>query len=126
MRDTALDYLVECAAAHRMTTYGEFWSELGSRLDFDPGTPFRQLPTLLGQVVDLGYEITTFILTALVVTEGDDPHPESGFFRKAAEVGIFPEEDAPAEGEPWDSMTSVQREFWQSQVDALFAQFTAD
>jgi hypothetical protein len=121
MRDTVLAHIEERARRREKTTYSELWSEMEDRLGKDLGNPLRQLPSLLGWVGVEGFERTHLVITALVVYEDRPDQPGDGFFRLAAELGDFPEEDAPKIGEEWPQMTEKQKGYWEGQVEALFA-----
>jgi len=120
MVDVGIAYLIECAKQHRTVAYGELWKAVGRRLDRNIGNSYFQMPQLLGYISERSFEGVGLFLTALVVEDGPDGHPEQGFFRLASARGVLPERDAPRVGEQW-TITPVQRKFWKDQVAAIFA-----
>ena len=120
MVDVGIAYLIECAKRHRTAAYGELWEAIEKVLGRDIGNSWRQMPQLLGYISERSFEGVGLFLTALVVDDVPDGHPEQGFFRLAAKRGALPEREAPRMGEPW-TITSTQRRFWEEQVAAIFA-----
>lgn len=124
MRDAAYDFLVECARHQKVAGYGEIWDAVGAALGKDLGNHWRKLPNLLGSVSERSQAELGVLSTALVIYETDDPDsgPGAGFFRMAATMGLLDESDSPPDGEDW-VMSDRQRDFWQSQVDAIHERF---
>ena len=120
MVDAGIAYLIECAKQHRTASYGELWEFIGRRLGRDIGNSWRQIPQLLGYISERSFEGVGLFLTALVIEDVPDGHPEQGFFRLAANRGALPDSDAPPTGEVW-TLTPAQRRFWEDQVAAVFA-----
>jgi hypothetical protein len=125
MRDAVLTYIGEKARSGKKTTYGELWSAIEARLGKDLGNPHYQLPSLLGYAATEGFEQTNLVVTALVIYEGRPEMPGDGFFKIAAEFGIFDEKDAPEDGREWTEMNPTQRSFWEQQVRDLFALYSS-
>jgi hypothetical protein len=123
MRDAGAVHIISRARRQRKTCYGELWTAIEAQIGEGLGNSWRQLPHLLGDIAEHAFDEIGLILTALVIYEEGDEHPGEGFFRLAAETGMPREEDAPPVGEPWAGMTSAQRDFWEIQVESLFAQF---
>ena len=123
MRDVGVDILKEHASNKRTTAYKKFWSDVRSRFRGDVGKSGRQVPQLLRHIGEFTFDDCELLLTALVVTEGRDPHPSEGFFRPAARLGLLFDEDAPDTGEEWLAMTPAQRRFWRDQMEGLFEFF---
>jgi hypothetical protein len=122
MRDAGIVHIAACAKESRTTTYAELWSAIQKQVSEDIGRPFRQIRALAGTIANHAHDTHEPMLTALVVHEGDG-HPGPGFFRLAAQRGLLPEADFPSEEEEWTAITPNQQAFWESQVNAVFAQF---
>lgn len=123
MRDAGAAHIISRAGQRRKTYYGELWTAIERQVGEELGNSWRQLPYLLGDIAKHVYDEIGLILTALVIYEEGDEHPGEGFFRLAAEMGALREEDAPPVGERWEGMTTAQRDFWETQVQSLFARF---
>jgi hypothetical protein len=123
MRDAGAAHIISRAGRRRKTYYGELWTAIERQAGEELGNSWRQLPYLLGDIAEHVYDEIGLILTALVIYEGGDEHPGEGFFRLAAEMGALREEDAPPVGDRWEGMTTAQRDFWETQVQSLFARF---
>jgi hypothetical protein len=123
MRDAGAAHIISRAGQRRKTYYGELWTAIERQVGEELGNSWRQLPYLLGDIAKHVYDEIGLILTALVIYEERDEHPGEGFFRLAAEMGALREEDAPPVGERWEGMTTAQRDFWETQVQSLFARF---
>ena len=123
MRDAGVDLLERHAKKRTTTTYKKFWSGIQSGFVGDVGKSGRQVPQLLRYIGELSFDKYGLILTALVVTDGHDPHPSEGFFRLAARLGLIPEDEAPEKGVEWIGMSKAQRTFWKAQVEGLYKYF---
>lgn len=124
MRDAAFDFLVECARGRRTAGYGETWDAVGAAIGKELGSHWRELPNLLGFVSERSQAELGLLSTALVIYQPDavSSGPGAGFFRMATRMGLLDDSDSPPDGEEW-VMSERQRDFWQSQVDALFERF---
>jgi hypothetical protein len=120
MRDAGAAIILEHARAREFLTYPELWAGVRSRVDFEIGHPWRQIPILLGYISDYTFEEIGLFMTALVVDGDPEVGPSEGFFRLAAQSGALPEADSPPMGMPWKGMTARQRAFWRDQVDRIF------
>jgi hypothetical protein len=120
MRDAGAATILEHARTREYLTYPQFWADVRSRVDFEIGHPWRQIPTLLEYISDYTFEEIGLFVTALVID--GDPHigPKEGFFRLAAQRGALPEADAPPLGVVWTGMSVRQRAFWEDQVARIF------
>jgi hypothetical protein len=125
MRDAGLEFLDQSAALEKKVTYGEVWDAITSQVGDQAGVAWRQLPHLLGFIGAKGYEQSGFIPTSLVVYQDDYARPGPGFFRLAVELGALNAEDAPTEGDRWTTMTEVQQQFWEAQMQGMFAKAAA-
>ena len=106
MRGAAI--ILEQARAKQFLTYPELWAGVRSRVGFEIGDPWRQVPILLEYISDSTYEAIGLFVTALVVDGTPTNRPSEGFFRLAAQRGALPEADAPPTGVPWTGMTARQ------------------
>jgi hypothetical protein len=120
MRDAGADIILEHARRQRYLTYPELWAGVRTRVGFDIGHPWRQIPILLEYISDNTFELIGLFVTAIVVDGGPESGPSEGFFRLAASRGALPEADAPPTGESWAGMTGPQRTFWENQVSRIF------
>jgi len=125
MRDAGVDLLERHAKKRTTTTYKKFWSGVQAGFAGDVGKSGRQVPQLLRYIGELSNDRYALILFALVITEGDDPHPSEGFFKLAARLGLIPDGEAPEKGVEWIGMSKMQRTFWKDQVEGLY-KFFAD
>jgi hypothetical protein len=83
------------------------------------------MPILLGQICEEFHEEVGALPTAIVISQSGEVHPEAGFFRMAASFGLIADEDAPPAGVIWNGMSDHQRDFWESQVEAVFRHYEA-
>lgn len=122
MRDAGYEHIIERARDRKTTTYGELWVAVTAKLGEDLGNPWRQIDHLLGSIGEVAYDKDGLMPTALVMYEGTgETNPGPGFFRLAANMGLFPGGDAPPVGEEWNEMTARQRTFWEDQRELVFA-----
>jgi hypothetical protein len=120
MRDTGAAIILEHARKREYLTYPQLWAGIRSRVAFDIGHPWRQIPLLLESISDATFEDIGLFVTALVVDGDPQIGPSEGFFRLAAQRGALREADAPPTGVPWKGMTARQRAFWKEQVARIF------
>jgi hypothetical protein len=120
MRDAGAAIILEHARARQYLTYPELWAGVRTRVGFEIGEPWRQIPILLEYISDFTYEDIGLYVTAIVVDGDPLTGPSEGFFRLAAARGGLPEMDAPPTGIPWVGMTENQRTFWKRQVSRIF------
>ena len=124
MRDAGNEHIIECARERRTTTYADLWAAITASLGEELGNRWWQMGPLLGAMGEAAHEKDGIMPTALVMAEGDgETNPGPGFFRLAADMGQFPEDQTPPKGEPWTKMTETQRRFWEEQRDLVFAKF---
>jgi hypothetical protein len=125
MRDVGYEHIAKCARARTKTNYADLWTAIGHGVAKDPGSPWRQLPNLLGYIGDLSNEKTGLTMTALVVYREGEESPGPGFFRLAASQDLIPEQEAPPVGKDSEwQMTAFQRTFWEAHCDALYEYFS--
>jgi hypothetical protein len=120
MRDSGAAIILEHARARQFLTYPELWAGVRSRMGFEIGHPWRQIPILLEYISDYTFEEIGLFVTAIVVDGAPQNGPSEGFFRLAAQRGALPEADAPPTGVLWKGMTARQRAFWEEQVSGIF------
>lgn len=120
MRDAGSTIILEHARARQFLTYPQLWAGVRTRVGFDIGHPWRQIPILLEYISDYTFEEIGLFVTALVVDGDPGIGPSEGFFRLAAQRGALPKADAPPTGIPWTGITARQRSFWENQVARIF------
>ena len=120
MRDAGSEIILERARRRRYLTYPQLWAGVRTRVGFEIGHPWRQIPILLEYISDNAFEGIGLFVTAIVVDGDPQTGPSEGFFRLAAQRGALPEADAPPTGVPWTGMTARQRAFWEDQVSRIF------
>ena len=120
MRDVGLALIAERAAKREFVSYGAIWDRLVAELGKPLGNSHFQWPSLMEHMAEKSLADSQLIAAALVVDEDSDGSPGVGFFRLAAAKGLIPAEAAPEKGAEW-AMSESQRQFWQQQVDGMFA-----
>lgn len=120
MRDAGAAIILEHGRKRRYMTYPQLWAGVRTRVGFEIGHPWRQVPSLLEYISDYTFEEIGLFVTALVVDGDPLTGPSEGFFRLAAQRGALSESDAPPTGIPWTGMTARQRVFWEEQVARIF------
>lgn len=110
------DFLIECAAEQRLTSYSELNVALVERTDHEPfdfsqASDRHAMGHLLFRVVDLT-KADEFMLSAVVVyVDGNDAGP--GFYALAADLGLLAR----------DASTAEREVFWTQQVAAIFNRY---
>jgi hypothetical protein len=120
MRDAGAALILEHGRVREYLPYPQVWAGVRTRVGFEIGHPWRQIPLLLEHISDYTFEGIGLFVTALVVDGDPLIGPSEGFFRLAAQRGALPESDAPPTGIPWTGMTARQRAFWDEQVSRIF------
>ena len=90
MRDAGAAIILEHARAGEYLTYPELWAGVRSRVGFEIGDPWRQVPILLEYISDYTFEDIGLFVTALVVDGTPANGPSEGFFRLAGQRGALP------------------------------------
>ena len=73
--------------AKQYLTYPQLWSGVRTRVGFEIGDPWRQIPILLEYISDFTYEDIGLFVTALVVDGAPQNGPSEGFFRARGSAG---------------------------------------
>ena len=123
MRTVALAHLEACARAGELTSPDAVWQVVKDSRTEELGNPRYQLPKLLGYVETKSLADTGLLASALIVQPDRGNEPSAEFFRLAHKRGLISDDDAPPATDAGWTMSEAQREFWQSQVDAMFERF---
>ena len=119
IRDAGAHIILDHARRRQYLTYPQLWAGVRTRMSFEIGHPWRQIPILLEYISDYAFEEIGLFVTAIVV-DGDPLNgPSEGFFRLAAQRGALPEADAPPMGVPWKGITASENVLEGSDIENL-------